>query len=86
MAPAPSPTPSPTSEKLKFKDKLKNIIAEAEVAQAKALREEQTQDARSLATDILVQGHPSAFCGEPSHQHMSRCITCGNSHGRFISC
>jgi hypothetical protein len=63
MTPAASPTP----EKLKFKDKLKTIIAEAEVAQAKALREEQTQDARSLATDLLVQGYPSAFCGESSY-------------------
>jgi hypothetical protein len=64
-----SPPASPTPDKLKFKDKIKNIIVEAEIAQAKALREEQTQDARSLATDLLVQGYPSAFCGKVLLRH-----------------
>ena len=58
----PSPAPVDTRQ---FKDKLKDAIAEAEVAQARALRAEQAHDARSLATDLLVQGHPHAFCGVP---------------------
>lgn len=37
---------------------------EAEAVQAQALREEQTQDVRSLATDLLIRGYPSAFSGE----------------------
>jgi hypothetical protein len=51
------------SDKRRFKDKLKHVIAEAEVAQAQAIRDEQTQDVRSLATDLLMSGFPGAFCG-----------------------
>lgn len=60
----PSPTRTPVDTR-QFKDKLKDAIAEAELAQARALRAEDAHDARSLATDLLVQGRPEAFCGAP---------------------
>ena len=46
-----------------FKEKLRDLVNEAEVVQAQALRAEQTQDVRSLATDLLVRGYPHAFSG-----------------------
>lgn len=46
-----------------FKEKLRNMIEQAEVAQAEAIRDHQLQDARSLSLDLLVNGFPSAFCG-----------------------
>lgn len=54
------------SEKPRFKDKFKAVVAEAESAQAQAIQAEQAQDARSLATDLLINGFPAAFCGASS--------------------
>ena len=47
----------------RFKDKFKHVAADAELAQAQAVWQAQSQDAASLATDLLINGYPAAFCG-----------------------
>lgn len=47
----------------RFKDKFKHVAADAELAEAQAVRQAQSQDAASLATDLLINGYPAAFCG-----------------------
>jgi hypothetical protein len=57
-------TSSVASSTPRFKDKVKALAAEAELAEAQVNLEEQSQDEHSLATALLVSGHPVAFCGE----------------------
>ncbi|PNW80023.1 hypothetical protein CHLRE_08g374650v5 [Chlamydomonas reinhardtii] len=44
-----------------FKEKLHNLIAEAEAAEAQAYRETQLADKKSLCIQLLVEGRPQAF-------------------------
>ncbi len=44
-----------------FKEKLHNLIAEAEAAEAQALRETQLADKKTLCIQLLVDGRPQAF-------------------------
>ncbi|PNH00971.1 hypothetical protein TSOC_013161 [Tetrabaena socialis] len=44
-----------------FKEKLHNLIAEAEQAEAQAYRESQLADRKTLCIQLLVEGRPQAF-------------------------
>lgn len=50
-----------SSEKRTFKDKLQSAIQQAEEAELAAMREAATQDRKSLAIAMLVEGRPQAF-------------------------
>jgi hypothetical protein len=47
-----------------FKEKLRDLVSQAEAAQAQAIREENSLDVRSFSTDLLIRGYPNAFAGE----------------------
>lgn len=50
-----------SQEKRTFKEKLHDAILQAEEAEQQALREAQSQDKKSLAISMLVEGRPQAF-------------------------
>lgn len=45
----------------KFKDKLLNMVQEAEIQEQHALREAQSQDRKSFAISMLLEGRPQAY-------------------------
>lgn len=49
------------SQRRTFKDKLHHLIQEAEAAEIKAYREQQSQDKSSLCISLLTEGQPHAF-------------------------
>jgi hypothetical protein len=55
-----SPSP-PEGSRRTFKEKLISMVAEAEMQEAMALKEAQTQDRKSLAIALLIEGRPQAF-------------------------
>eukprot|EP00197_Chlamydomonas_leiostraca_P013515 CAMPEP_0202884152 /NCGR_PEP_ID=MMETSP1391-20130828/40487_1 /ASSEMBLY_ACC=CAM_ASM_000867 /TAXON_ID=1034604 /ORGANISM="Chlamydomonas leiostraca, Strain SAG 11-49" /LENGTH=433 /DNA_ID=CAMNT_0049567291 /DNA_START=99 /DNA_END=1400 /DNA_ORIENTATION=+ len=50
-----------SQEKRTFKEKLHDAILQAEEAEMQAMREAQSQDKKSLAISMLVEGRPQAF-------------------------
>lgn len=68
---------SSSPDKPRFKDKFRAVLADAELQQAQAIRAEQEQGLCSLATNLLVNGFPEAFCGPPSACLQLKCGAVG---------
>lgn len=72
-------------EKRTFKDKLMTMVQEAEAQEQLAMREAQSQDKKSLAISILLEGRPQAFVDFFNLTHGGAAGPAGTAQGEAAS-